>query len=120
MGSSSAKGPETKWDLSPAVDAIYGDVHYRERGVEQEGPILSWQFAPRPRYQVSMETPDDASEEDAQNPEFMPLPWGMGTQLQPPCYGDVDHHGERHLRRCVILGLFDTLAFFFRKADLKK
>ncbi len=41
-----------------------------------------------------METPDDASEEDAQ-PEFVPLPRSTGTQPQPPCYGDIDYRSER-------------------------
>ena len=76
------------------MDAIYGAVHYRERGMEQEGPVPRRQFAPCPRYQASMENPDDASEEDTQNPEFMPLPRGMGTQPQPPRFGDIDHRGE--------------------------
>ncbi len=82
-----------------SMDAIYGNVHYRERGMEQEGPVPSRQFAPRLRYQASMEIPDDASKEDAQNLELMPLARGMGTQAQPPHYGEIDHHGERRSRR---------------------
>ncbi len=40
------------------VDAIYGDVPYRERGMEQEGLVPSRQFAPHPRHQAYMETPE--------------------------------------------------------------
>ncbi len=54
--------------------------------MEHEALVLSRQLAPSPRYQASMETPDDASEGDAQDPEFMPLPRGMGIQPQPPHY----------------------------------
>ncbi len=89
------RAQKLNWTSTRPLDAIYGDVHYRERGLEQEGPVLSRQFAPRPRYQASLETPDDASEKDAQNPEFMPLPRGMGTQPQPPRYSDIGHHGKR-------------------------
>ncbi len=99
MGSSSTEGPELNGTSTRPVDAIYGDVHYPERGLEQEGPVTSQQFAPRQRYQASLETPDDASEEDAQYPEFMPLSQGMGTQPQPPHYGDLNHCGERCSRR---------------------
>ncbi len=79
--------------------AVYRDVHYRDPGLEHEGTIpCQQQFVPRQRYQTSMETPDDASETDAQ-PEFVPLPRSTGTQPQPPHYGDVDYRGERRSRR---------------------
>ncbi len=82
------------------VDVIYGDISTIGNWVwSQEALFPSQQFASRPRYQASMETPDDASEEDTQNPVFMPLPQSLGTQPQPPCYGEIDHHGERRLRR---------------------
>ncbi len=81
------------------VDAIYGDARYRERGLEQEGPVSCQQFAPHQSYQASLETPNDLFKEDAQHPEFMPLPRDMGTQPQPPHYGDIDHRGERRSRR---------------------
>ncbi len=55
------------------LGAVYRDVHYREPGLEHEGTVPCQQFAPIQRCQASMETPDDASEEDAQ-PEFVPLP----------------------------------------------
>ncbi len=42
--------------------AVYRDTHYREPGLEHEGTVPCQQFAPRQRYQASMETPDDASE----------------------------------------------------------
>ena len=74
--------------------AVYRDVHYREPSLEHEGTVPCQQFAPRQRYQASMETPDDASEEDAQ-PEFVPLPQSTGTQPQPSRYGDIDYRGER-------------------------
>ncbi len=69
-------------------------MHYRGPGLEHEGTVLCQQFGPGQRCQASVETPDDASEEDAQ-PEFMPLPRSTGTQPQPPHYGDVDYRGER-------------------------
>ncbi len=72
-------------------------MHYQERGLEHGGTVPCQQIAPQPRYQTSLETPDDASEEDAQHPEIMPLPRGMGTQPQPR-YGDIDHHGKRRSR----------------------
>ncbi len=86
---------QNKTSTRPA-DAVYGDAHYRERGLEQEGTVPCQQFAPRQRY---LETSDDASEEDTQHPEFVPLPRGMDTQPQPPRHGDIDHRGERHSRR---------------------
>ncbi len=73
-------------------------MHYRESGLEHEGTAPCQQFAPKQRFQASMETPDDASEEDAQ-PEFVPLPRSTGTQPQPPRYGDIDYRGERRSRR---------------------
>ena len=45
--------------------AVYRDVHYRKPGLEYEGTVPCQQYAPRQRYQASMDTPDDASEEDA-------------------------------------------------------
>ncbi len=77
------------------MDAIYGDVHYRECGMEHKGTVPSRQPATRSRYQASMVTPDDASEDDARYPEFMLLPRGLGIQPQPPCYGDIGLRGKR-------------------------
>ncbi len=81
------------------MDAIYGDVYYRKRRMEQKSPVPSRQFAFRPRYQAFMKTPDDASEEDVQEPELMPRTQGMGIQPHSPRYGDIDHRGERRSRR---------------------
>ncbi len=72
---------------------------YQGPGLEQEGLNPSQEFAPQQRYPTSLETPDDASEEDARQPEFVPLPRSTGTQPQPPRYGDIDYRGERRSRR---------------------
>ena len=52
----------TKTSTRP-TDAVYGDVHYWERGLEHEGTVPCQQFSPRQRYQDSLETPDDVSAE---------------------------------------------------------
>ncbi len=78
--------------------AAYGDVLYREPGLEHTGTVPCQQYAPRQRHQALLETPDDASEDYAQA-EFVPLPRSTGTQPQPPRYGDIGYRGERRYCR---------------------
>ncbi len=77
-----------------STGAIYGAVHDREQGGKHEGPGLTRQPLPRARYPTSLESHDDASEDDALEIGFIPLPRGMGSRSQPPHYGDVARGGE--------------------------
>ncbi len=78
------------------MGAVQTDVHVDDQGEECQGLGLTRQAAPRKRYQVSLESPDDGlSEDDAAGEGYIPLPKEMGPSQLPPWYQDTCRGGER-------------------------